>query len=1021
MIKTLFKNEKPRNIVVKTILLLMVTIVVFSACYFLFSQKDVSARLVFANAEVIQTEIKENYNVGEEITAPEQAQVKYNEELFNGKFYAIKGGDGKIYSSKSIKLTTTGVYSVIYEFTPNGKKMKACCDFNVIEKTYSVVSETSKVVFGQLEMGEKNKGYTISISDGDTFTYNVPINLSENNLTDVIKFYPNQTPLKFAQRAQKLNGVNFDAEYIIVTLTDLYNPSVYVKAMLYYAPTYGNGIFARTSASGQGEFGLYLDCPIVTQPKVYIDDRMYGLYEGKFGQAITSTGTVPDYYVWSFDYAENRVYLTEGENKKYLINDLDSDIISKNKFNGFTTGEVIVSVTANSNYASSTTVQIEAIGNINGENLRSLGYEDKTSPLIVVEGVEKPIYVKKGENVKIANSVTYDASQTESVKVNVYQNYGTSMQGVVAIKNGEFKANTVGTYVVEYSARDSFGNVGKTQRYVLCVDEEVTAITVNKATQLLTGVKSPALSYTTSSYNGEVDVKIKAVARDGKEYEINNDDCSFTPLSAGNYTIQYKYSDCVKEYEYSYVVNCLENNENVFIDTPTLLKYYIKNSVCEVPKLTAYSFKDGTQKTANSEVYVKFDDGEYVKLTNDTFTVSGSSTIQFKYVSQSAEYVTEKANIIDVGFDNELRVEDYFVGDFDAVKNFDSIDFNLNSKSGSSSIEFVNIVSPNMFSMEYKFLSTNFKSFSFVLTDLENVKNKLTVKYQTVNGGLTVFINDGKGNIIHGLMDDGVKRYIKYVAKNKAFYFGDNAETTMVPFVFDMNYCSLEMQFEDISGDAGIRIYNLQNQIINDTTYDDYEPQIFCKESSGYAEINTKATAYEAYAFDVLSTCLSGDLILSVTNPKGEYVIDENGVMLRQVIADRDYSFTLEQYGLYFVEYTVRDGSGKNSIQYYTINVADMIEPTVSFTDGATAQTVDEVKVKRIYNVKDYVVNDNYSQKDKLITIVYIYNENSILMFMGKDEVTFLETGLYTVYVRCVDEAGNYNMASYKVNVVGEK
>ena len=977
-------------------------------------------------AEISGGELEEYYYVGSELELPSTVQITYEGENYTGRYSETIGPDSKIYTSNLLQLSDAGSYEAMYSFSADGKNLKTGLTFLAVEANWQMVSEQSSVEYGAVTTNESSEnGLIVTIADGDSFTYNVPVDLKSSDITDIITFYPEQTAKKFEQRENKLSSANFDAEYISVTLTDCYDPTVYVTAMIYYAPTWTNSIYARTAASGQGEFGLYLDCPIATQPSVYLDGLRYGLYEGVFGQSITSTGTVPSYYKWSFDFSKNRVYLSESNGKSYLINDLDDPAVSSNQFPGFTTGEVYVSVSASDFYTASTIVQIEAIGELRGEELMAGGYIDHKSPVIEIgqDNADSGIYIEKDKEFTLPDAAVYDANPAGGVKTSVYYNYGTAMQSSVAVKDNKFIPTLTGTYTVEYRATDAFGNIGRAYMPLYCLEESVMTLEVTENHTLKAGVQSEALSYEAFSYNGSVDVEITAVHEGGTEYAIGSD-LTFIPLSAGNYTIVYTYTDGVETKSYSYTTECQPNSEYSFIGEPATLNYYIKNAEYDVAAFSAYSFAGSEPEPVQTTVEVSFDDGEYAAVGGSTFTVSGNSSLRFRYTAGSAVFETEEIRIVDVGYGDELRIEDYFIGDFTTVKDYDWIEFTSAVQSGNNSLEFINRLSYALFSMDFQIPAnaSHFNSVSLVFSDFADLTNRVVVKYESLNGGLSVSVDGANVTTLNGQLNDGNVRYIRYTAASNAFYFSDNTETISVPFKFDFDsgYCLFSIEFEGISGNAGITLFRLQNQLISDRTYDDFEPQIYCRESPGYTEIGSQAVAYGAYASDVLSPCLMQDLKLSVTAPDGSYVTSADGVILNGVPGDMDYIFSLDSYGRYMVEYTVRDESGNSAIQYYFINVADLVEPTVTFDDGATAETVQNVRVNYRYKVKDYTAADNYSAAENLVTIIYIYNSKGVLVSFDSEEFTLTEAGAYTVYVYCFDEAGNYALASYQLNATEE-
>ena len=180
---------------------------------------------------------------------------------------------------------------------------------------------------------------------------------------------------------------------------------------------------------------------------------------------------------------------------------------------------------------------------------------------------------------------------------------------------------------------------------------------------------------------------------------------------------------------------------------------------------------------------------------------------------------------------------------------------------------------------------------------------------------------------------------------------------------------------------------------------------------------NSVGTIYAGVATDTLSTVTEKNLTVTVT-VNGKPVTSRDGVLLKDVVANRDYEIEFAQYGDYRVVYTAKDESGKSSIQYYVVTVADMVAPEISFKDGSTSETTQKVKLYYKYSIKEYVVSDNYSSAEDISVYVYIYTQNGCLIHYNVEEFTLTEAGSYVVYLYCVDKDGNYATASYRLLAV---
>ena len=333
------------------------------------------------NAVVETTEINDYYFVGDALTLPaEVAVVPDGGESLTGSFEALIMPDGKVLSETETLLDTAGEYKAVYVYTLGGKKFRARKTFRATARKWSVGSEDSSVVFStgmKNEYGDASStryggtGLDITLAAGDTFTFGEPVDLSKSGEYDIITMYSSALQQKSNWAYNKNNNgsrpVGFEAGIVDVTLTDCYNPDVFVTFEMFIHTD--EGVYVRTVATNQGTYGLdpKYNNNIITG-KVYIDGTEYGVYQNTYGGSLTSSGTksIDNFGWWTFDTDTGGVYFNY-PGGKFLANQVYNPDICGKVFPGFTTGEVYVSVSTASNYKSSTHLYIESIGGYVGE------------------------------------------------------------------------------------------------------------------------------------------------------------------------------------------------------------------------------------------------------------------------------------------------------------------------------------------------------------------------------------------------------------------------------------------------------------------------------------------------------------------------------------------------------------------------------------------------------------------------------------------------------------------------------
>ncbi len=1019
-------REKRRKSIASATLGVAATLSLVFALIFAFTAGGARAE----KATVGETSVAEFYFVGDEVDLPLTADVISDGETYEGKFAALIVPNGNVVTKSSLTLDEVGAYRICFGYEKGGKKYTAEKRFQVLKKNWEVGSADSSVSYGAVstrESREDSVGLTVKLAAGDTFSYNEPIDLNKNSVTDIITMfstavYAKQTHID-ANNNPSVVTKDFEAGLIEVKLTDCYDPSRYVTGVIFISRLTGEGVYARTRASAQGEFGLYFDCPPkFGKPDVYIDGQRYGVYNGDFGQSVTEFAG-KRYVKWSINNEKGNVELSAPEKdgeKSFLINQLYNEDIGGAVFNGFTTGEVYVSLTSNDCYMNETTFEIEQIGGRRGEALVSGGSADTVAPKIVIDrkGADGELYVKRGEAFELFEAVAYDVNLVGEVKANVYYNYGTNVQSSVLVKDGKFIPTRTGVYVIEYSAKDSFGNVGKQTVTVYVMKGDVASIETERLAEMTAGESVTLPAYKITSLNGSVSVKIKAVYGE-TETIIDAETRTFTPLSVGEYKIVYEYADKLRSYEYSYAVNAKPNDKCGFASVPVLDRYYVKGLAYSIPRVKAYEFKGAQPTEVECELYASFDGGAYEKVNFDEVSITGSKTVSFRYVAKDSVYESEKIEIADVGYDGSLDMKKYFKGDFKAEADYSYISFKSLKSSGKNSLLFINPLATELFSITYSVPETSgASSYSVVLTDREDSRIKTEFLFSSRYGVSYLSVNGGEEKALNGKLNDGGERKIYYNAEAKTFVYASSTQTISFPAETNgSRYCYAEIIFNDASLNSEVRVARIMNQLICKDTSDDFVPQVRVEGALGSVSIGTTLKIRAAVYCDALSSVLRANARVSVSLPSGGYAKSTDGKELKDVFADEEFEISFSEYGIYRLTYVVKDASGKITEQPYGIEVADMVAPEVSFDDGSDAETVQTIRLGYKYKIKKYTLSDNYDSADDLTVHTFIYDKNGVIVKYGVNEFSLTEVGDYTVYVYCVDTSGNYGYASYKLKV----
>ncbi len=470
------------KIFTKKHILIGVLSVLFAVCmFFAVGQFSPRPTIVFAQELITSEEIAESYAYGEEFVAP-NGKVTYNGQELDATAVFVKFPDGTMKSGNTHVLSIVGKYTVIYSAVYEGKTVTAQKEFNVNEKTYDVAPSSSVKYVHDLKTTETENdgGLKVVLAEGDTFQYNDIIDVSNSN-TDVplIKLYP----YSYSILAE---NVAIESYYTVIRLTDYYDPENYVEvSMGFYLANAATGRYhpyAVAGASLQVKSGVEPYSGTSTQRKItYIDNERYRVYYGTndYGTMMDTTPDVEvngvkinnfDNYGMSVYYEAKTKRIYVKEKRMHLVTDLDdASIYDRNLFEGFTTGEVILSVYANDYAKETATYEIAEINGTQGAKLNRFEIADVTKPEISLSNEADNFYIAKGEEFALFSASAKDKNLVGDVKAYVYYEYGSSYQTSVLVKDGKFIPNKTGEYTVVYVAKDAFGNVAEKTVTCICI------------------------------------------------------------------------------------------------------------------------------------------------------------------------------------------------------------------------------------------------------------------------------------------------------------------------------------------------------------------------------------------------------------------------------------------------------------------------------------------------------------------------------------------------------------------------
>ena len=976
-------------------------------------------KTVFADEATISfNEIETVYSLGDKLEVPSSASVKYNDVLYSAEKCYLVRPDGGALSGREFSLDKVGEYTLVLEATADGKKISASKNFKVLKEYYTVSNDSSTVYYGELNDTYKRKGMNTGVvaelTEGATLTIAEPLNVYAAKKVDLFTF----------------NLVRMDTavNYLSIRLTDCYNPDIEIDIQYwkrYYMETY-----MKAGPKGGGLVGLSTN-----------DNGQYSIGGVNYSRGIFGTGTRGNRpmngnynnITLSFENLEDgkiRIWTNTPEHESNpngddrLVTEINNDKLYNTVFPGFTTGEVILSITA-TGFNNVKTARVE-IGNIQGrknEQLDKFGtYSDTIAPDIKVSASETDNKILAGVEAKIPEAIAYDASGIKGdVDYTVWYNYNDpNSKKAVTVKNGKFLAKEMGTYTVEYRATDVYGNVA-TKLFDLVAFKKATegiSLTLNnKPTEAEVGSSVNLAGYSVNSVCKNHNVKVMATTPSGKTIDITSSAQSYNLDEVGDYTVKYLYSDAYYDGEYDITFKSVASDKAVFEKrTISVPEYFIEGASYSVEDVKAYIYNGSKKEAAELQAYVSYDGGAYKEIPQDGFNVEKAATIKLKLAAKDNESVyieSDEAKIVNVGYGTtKLDVAKYFVGDFTGEAKSDYTTFTA-AKNGDASMKFVNALLASRFSLSF-FISSDemLGGVDFILTDYYDRTKTAVISLEDGEGSAsTVAVNGASSAIVSSWKG---KRFVVSYDGSSVNFDGSPAGAD---FGFTSDLCLLTVRFRSVKKGLAFNLSALCNQPFGAQVTDDVRPMISAKLPNIVMAVGDEYVTDIPRFADVLSpSSQKCEITVNITESGSNNVKqfeDITGRTMANLPADVNYTIKFTKFGCYTFTYSFTDGSGKKGNLQQLVYVYDLVAPTIRFKNAPTS--VIGVSVGKEITPLEVVAEDNVSSYEKLTFWTIVYDERGRFISATKGNFVLKEKGKYTIYIHCKDESGNSSSVKYEV------
>ncbi|MBQ7642846.1 MAG: hypothetical protein IJS67_02985 [Clostridia bacterium] len=769
--------------------------------------------------------------VGSEVVIP-SSKITVDGEIYSAKTKVIFPS-GSCFANPVFNASEKGLYEIVFYATTDDGYYEMRKTFIAADSAETLFSGDSNTTFelGHSNVTSKVKGIHVTTKNNEVATYNNVINLNELTRDDLL--------LELMADVTEVGAADFTD--FNITLTDIYDSDNYITINGMFsglANSNGNGTYIKTAASnGQVMAGWYGGTPAAKNiQKVFGYDARHS-FIGKSDTGDIAQNTFKLY----FDYSELRLYsgpvVVTGNNQHlvqdYLVMDYDDTTFQSIPWEGFTTGEVRLSISVSGAQYVKVGYTICAIG---GVSLDKATYANEKNPAIVLESEDVPFGIKDMRyEFRKASAYSADDNSALTVEKTLYYNYGKSSVAEIATEGDGFTPKMSGTYTLELKAVDKFGNLSV--RYMEIVvyaeaedlDFEQTALP--SAAYLGTYLTIPEVT-AYSGASGEISVAYSVTAG-GTEVAYSGN--SFKITKTGEYKVTTTVTDYLGRKEVKVqTVEVLISNDPVVTDEIILPEYLLMGYTYDLPIVKGYDYVSSESGKAVTPVIS-------VKINGEERTLSGGrlvaeeadgvydTEIIYTYTSQSGKYVYSKTvKTFSVRSGERYSFDNFFLAE-NCEKTLDKDGIHL-SATGTAKFAFIKDLSSKSFKTTFIVNQNETANFNYIdinLTDYEKAF-AYTLKLQFTNGSLFA-VTEGKKTLVTTTKkgEDGLS-FVIAISDNAII---DSAGTIIAymnegghPFSSGRLYFDAEFS---VSSQSTLIVSEVNNQnISSDTSYDRSAPEM---------------------------------------------------------------------------------------------------------------------------------------------------------------------------------------------------
>ncbi len=853
---------------------------------------------------------------------------------------------------------------------------------------------------------------TSSIGEKMSFRYNGIFDLSKK-----------ENFIDFLVLPQKMGTCDIDN--ITITLTDVFDENKYLTIFFFDGATFANELhnsYMRCSESGKYVGLGYSWDGILNEAGTSSQLSFRGLVPARSPDwksiALYFNTDTSQLRMRRMDYNTNRSWKTEYD---FLVMDYLDPGLGENKFSGFTTNEVYVTVDVVPLAGAQASLLVKEFAGIKvgGKEVAN----DKAEITVDTLGyaLSNLPYGVAGENstYPVFDALAYSPLSGIKKVNDISVFYGSEL---VPIKNGRFATEKAGWYVIVYNA--TLENGQKVQKTVDIFvrdsyEQEIEYVFDSKIpSQVYLGADKVYL-YDGKPMGGSGNLTVeKSLLLNGKEVQLQKEGLYsyFVPqILEGNsavYSLEYKVTDITGvTVPFTHTIDVVVPDSPVIIE-PTVPKAVRVGHQVSFPIPEAYSIDASGNKT-NVPVTLKIDgaanNGTYTPKNAGNFTVSyhaGQSVLEYQVEALQAP-TTDNYNNWYFKPNNLIFSEVTKTG----------IWFSANGGE-KPMLDFANALCADNFSVGFDVSKGQVSQVKVTLVDSVNASEKVEFDIIHSNDGPVMYINNERIGFLPGSFVTDNRQDISFeLSKNKVIgSLGTIGEIKNYSngeafngFSSESVYFSIELVEYEQNAMLKMAMLNRQSFALN--VNDLMSPIINLNKDVALVrsfDVGEQAYVCGAKVWDVYGSVDEFKVVISFKNINGESSSVYEGPI------SEDYALNSDVAGTYSIRYYACDSSYNTTTIYATIYIVDKTNPTINSAFSLNK----EYKVGDSITLPKIVAEDDSGAVETYYYVIMPTGEWKVL-YKEKDvyNYTFKVTGPYKIRMVALDASGNVTYNEFELNV----